>query len=300
MSKDYYKILGVEKGASATELKKAFHKMAHQYHPDKNGGDDSKFKEVNEAYQVLSNPQKKAQYDQFGSTGFGGGFGGTGAGQGFSGFDFSGFQQGQNGNVHFEFGDLDLGDIFSAFTGGGFGQRVRRGRDFQTTIRLTFEESIFGVNKKITVADPNKLDSNKEVEINIPAGVEAGQQLRLQGYGEQIDGGQPGSLYVRLMVEPHKIFRREGRHLVMDMPVKISEALLGDKREVDLLDGKSITVKIPKGLQPGQILRVKGKGVPVGGFAGSGDLLIRTIIQIPDSLDKRQKKVIEDLAELGL
>lgn len=295
MSKDYYKTLGVEKGASAAELKKAFHKLAHKYHPDKNDGDDTKFKEVNEAYQVLSNPQKKAQYDQFGSAGPG--FGG---GQGFGGFDFSGFQRGQNGNVHFEFGDLDLGDIFSAFSGGGFGQRVRRGRDFQTTIKLTFKEAVFGVQRKLTVADPNKPGSQKDVEVTIPAGIESGQQLRLQGYGEQIEDGQPGNLYVRVAVEPHKTFRREGRHLVMDMPVKLSEALLGDKREVELLDEKTITVKIPKGLKPEQILRVKGKGIPGGGFAGSGDLLIRTKIQIPDSLNKKQKKLAEELAELGL
>lgn len=290
MSKDYYKTLGVEKNATEAEVKKAFHKLAHKYHPDKKEGDEAKFKEVNEAYQVLSNKQKRAQYDQFGSAGPGAGFGG-GAQGGFGGFDFSGFRQGGGGNVHFD--GFDLNDIFSAFTGGGF-QRTPRGRDYHLRTKISFQESIEGTKKTIKVSDPAGGDG-KDLTITIPPGVERGQQLRLQGYGEQIPDGKPGSLYVELDVQPHKVFRKEGPHIVMDMPILITEAVLGAKKDIELLDGSSTAIKIPKGLQPGQILRLRGKGV-----AGRGDLLIVTKITIPEKLSKGQKKAIEALQKEGM
>ncbi len=288
MSKDYYNILGVEKSASDSEIKKAFHRLAHKYHPDKKDGDEAKFKEANEAYQTLSNKEKRAQYDRFGSAGPGAGFGG-GAGGGFGGFDFSGFQQ--QGGASFD--GFDLNDIFSAFAGGGF-QRTPRGRDYHMSVRLTFRESIEGVKKDISVQDP-KTGKTREVTITVPPGVERGQQLRLQGYGEKIDNGRDGDLYIQLDVQPHRIFRKEGMHLVMDMDIKLTEAILGANKEIELLDEKNTTIKIPKGLRPGQMLRVRGKGV-----AGRGDLLIVTKIQIPDKLSKSQKKLVEQLAEEGL
>ena len=284
MSKDYYKTLGVDKSASDSEVKKAFHKLAHKYHPDKKDGDEAKFKEINEAYQVLSNKEKRAQYDRFGSAGpgFGGGQGG------FGGFDFSGFQQGAGG---FEF---DLNDIFSAFTGGGGFQRTPRGRDYHMSMRVTFRESIEGIQKEINVADP-QTGKDRKVKVTVPPGVERGQQLRLQGYGEQVEGGRPGNLYIQLDIERHKVFRKEGAHLVMDLSVKLSDAVLGHKEEIELLDGSKTTIKIPKGLQPGQILRLRGKGVP-----NRGDLLIVTKINIPDKINKTQKKIFEQLQEEGL
>jgi len=281
MSKDYYKTLGVEKSASESEIKKAFHKLAHKYHPDKKDGDEAKFKEVNEAYQVLSNKDKRAQYDRFGSAGPGAGFGQGG----FGGFDFSGFQQ---GGAQFDFEGFDLNDIFSAFTGGGF-QRTPRGRDYHMRTRITFRESVEGVKKQIKVTDPTT-KKDREVTITVPPGVERGQQLRLQGYGEVVEGGRPGNLYIELDVEKHPVFRKEGMHVVMDLDVKLTDAILGAKETITLIDETTTTIKIPKGLQPGQILRVRGKGV-----AGRGDLLIMTKIQIPDKLSKTQKKLIEQL-----
>lgn len=285
MSKDYYKTLGVEKTASPDEIKKAFHKLAHQYHPDKKTGDEAKFKEVNEAYQTLSDAKKRAQYDQFGSAGPQG-FGGFNGGQGgFGGFDFSGFQQGQGG-AQFDFGDLDLGDIFNMFTGGGF-NRVRRGRDYRTTVQLEFKDAVFGTSVKIKLPD-----EAKEVEITIPAGIQNGEQLRMRGYGEKIKDGEPGNLYVDIRVRPHKTIFRDGANLVMRLEVSLLDALLGAEQEIETLDGK-VTVKIPAGLQVGEILRIRDKGVPRGNRRG--DFLIQTMIQMPKKLSKKARQALEDL-----
>ncbi len=296
MSKDYYKILEVEKTASESEIKKAFHKMAHKYHPDKEGGDEAKFKEANEAYQVLSNKQKRAQYDQFGSAGPGAGAG-FGGGQGFGGFDFSGFQQ-ANG-AQFDFGDL--GDIFETFMGGGF-QRQRKGRDIQLSVQLTFKESLFGVRKKISIPDlRDGKDSgkNKDFEVDIPAGIEHGQTLRLAGYGEEITDGRPGMLYLNILVEKHPLFHREGKHVVMDLDIKLTDAILGAKYEVESPVDGTMKVKIPEGIKSGEVLRVKGKGVQGGTFQ-RGDLFIRTKILIPKKLSREAKKAIETLRTEGL
>lgn len=281
--KDYYNILGVSKTATPDEIKKAFHKMAHQYHPDKKGGDEAKFKEVNEAYQVLSDAKKRAQYDQFGSEGPQG-FGG---GQGFGGFDFSGFQN-SNG-VQFDFGDLDLGDIFNMFTGG---QRIRRGRDYRTAVQLDFKDAVFGTTVKVAL--PNE---SKEVEITIPAGIQNGEQLRLRGYGEKITDGEPGNLYVDVRVRPHKTIFRDGANLITRLDVKLSDALLGASYDVETLDG-NVSVKIPAGLQMGEILRIRDKGIP---FRGSrrGDFLIQTVIKVPKKLSKKEKEAAEQLRHEG-
>ncbi len=282
--KDYYKTLGVDKNATPDELKKAFHKLAHQYHPDKQTGDEAKFKEVNEAYQTLSDAQKRAQYDQFGSAGPQG-FGG---GQGFGGF--SGFQNGQGG-MHFDMGDLDLGDIFNMFTGG---QRVRRGRDYRMVIDLDFKDSIFGIKKTINL--PHEINGAKNVEVTIPAGIQHGEQLRLQGYGEPMKDGQPGNMYLEVHVRPHKTIFRDGANLVTRLEVKLSDALLGSEYDVETLDGK-ISVKIPAGLQTGEVLRLRDKGVPVRGRRG--DFLIQTVIKIPKKLSKKEKEAIEALRHEG-
>jgi len=282
MSKDYYKTLGVEKNASQDEIKKAFHKLAHQYHPDKQTGDEAKFKEVNEAYQTLSDAKKRAQYDQFGSAGPQG-FGG---GQGFGGFDFSGFQN-ANG-MHFDMGDLDLGDIFNMFTGG---QRVRRGRDYRTTVVLDFKDAVFG--KTVKVQLPNE---SKDVEISIPAGIHNGEQLRLRGYGEKIKDGQAGNLYVDVHVRPHKTIFRDGVNLITRLEVKLSDALLGASYDVETLDG-TVSVKVPAGLQMGEILRIRDKGIPRGNRRG--DFLIQTVIKVPKKLSKKEKEAAEQLRHEG-
>jgi DnaJ-class molecular chaperone len=292
MSKDYYNILGVDKSASKDEIKKAFRKLAHKYHPDKKDGDEAKFKEANEAYRILSDDQKRAQYDRFGSAGPGMGGGGFGGQQGFGGFDFSGFQGGQ---------EFDLNDIFEGFFGGGFGGRTRRGRTIQMQMRITFEESVKGVSKKIKVPTNSAMHNQKqEVEVSIPAGVENGQQLRLQGYGEPApeNGGQSGDLHLIIMVERHPVYEKQGMNLVRNIDVSLSQALLGATIDIETLDEK-VSVKIPQGIKHGQVLRVRGKGVQASRFQ-KGDILLVVNLVMPDKLTKEQKKIVEELKNLGL
>ncbi|MEI6057971.1 MAG: J domain-containing protein [bacterium] len=301
---DYYKILGVEKTASADDIKKAFRKLAHQYHPDKNKGNDEaakKFKEASEAYSTLSDATKRAQYDRFGSAGAGAGGQGNpfgGAGQGFGGFDFSQFtQQGgfsQNGQS-FEF---DLNDLFGDFFGGGQ-RRPRKGRNISVDIQLTFKESIFGIEREIG-------NGRERFQVKIPAGIESGQTLRVGEKGEEGEGGR-GDLLVRIWVEEDKHFHKEGLNLVMELPVKLTTALGGGTVEVETLDGK-IDLKIPAGTSHGEILRVKGKGVPYethgvftgGAHAKRGDLLIVTHVAMPRKLSKNAQKLVEQLKEEGV
>jgi len=361
MSKDYYEILGVNKSASKEEIKKAFRQMAHKYHPDKNKGDDTKFKEANEAYQVLTNDQKRAQYDQFGNAdgpSFAGGYGG--AQQGFGGFDFSGFQQ-----QGFDMGDL--GDIFGDFFGGGMGrsgQRQKRGRDISTEIDITFEESVFGVARSILISKQSicnicsgsgakpgiKMDTCKtcngngqirenrrsilgtfstvktcdschgagkipnekcsecrgagvfkkqeEIKLNVPAGINNGEMVRMTGMGEAIRGGQAGDLYIKINVRPHNIFKRDGANLNMDLHIKLSDALLGATYPLKTLDG-DIEVKIPEGINHGELLRVKGRGVPQGSTR-RGDIIIRILVKMPNKLSRKGKEAVEKLKEEGV
>lgn len=287
MAKDYYKILGVEKGASKEDIKKAFRKMAHEHHPDKQGGNDAKFKEASEAYSVLSDDVKRRQYDTFGQAGagFGGGQGGGfQGGQGFNGFDFSQFT-GANGQ-NFEF---DLGDIFSEFFGGG-GRRPRRGANITMDIQLTFKESVFGVSKDISV--------NKEkISVTIPPGIDNGQALRVQGKGEDGDGGK-GDLIIRIWVEKHSVFRKEGYNLIMELPLKLTTALLGATLDIDTLDGK-IELKIPAGTTHHEILRVKNKGVMTE-RGKRGDLLIVTEVVMPKKLSREAQRLAEELKKEGI
>ncbi|MHB0978000.1 MAG: DnaJ C-terminal domain-containing protein [Minisyncoccota bacterium] len=294
MQKDYYKILGVSKNATEEEIKKAFRKLAHEHHPDKKGGNEAKFKEISEAYAVLSDKNKRAQYDAFGSGAqFGGGhgFGGFNPGQGFGGFDFSQFSGNAQG-----FENFDLNDILGSIFGGAGGRRMRRGRDVQVDIELTFHDSIFGTTRKVSVN--SKLVKEKEVSIQIPAGIENGQMIRMDGFGEMLEGGHPGNLYVRVHVRPHSYLRKEGYNLVMDLSIKLSEALLGVNKAVATLDGE-IEVKIPSGTNTGAILRIKGKGVPQGN-GHRGDLYIRINVKLPDKLSKEAKRLVEELKKEGV
>lgn len=293
MAKDYYKLLGIERSASADEIKKAFRKLAQKYHPDKPDGDEAKFKEINEAYTVLSDQKKRAQYDQFGQSFSGGG--GPQGGQGFGGFDFSGFDfsqfTGGRGGQNVEF---DMGDIFSMFTGRG---RRRKGHDISVDITISFRDSILGVQQKISF----KRQSDKKVEeitITVPPGIDSGEMLRMSGKGEAIEDGQPGDLYIRVHVTPHPILKKEGFHLVTSISIKLTEAIFGSKREIESIDEK-ITIKIPSGINHGEILRVKGKGVPVPG-RGSGDLLVQILIPTPTKISKKAKQALEELQSEGL
>ncbi len=362
MSKNYYDVLGVSKSASKDEIKKAFRKLAHQFHPDKNKGDDTKFKELNEAYQILSDDQKRAQYDQFGSN-FqnGAGPGGFQGGQGFGGFDFSGFQNGQG----FDMGDL--GDIFTEFFGGGMGggrPRQRRGRDISTEIDIPFVDAVFGVERKILISKVSQCDTcsgtggkpgtsmkkcgqcngkgqihetkrsllgtfsttklcdeclgtgevptekchdcrgagvvkkQKEITVVVPAGINSGEMIRLTGMGEAVAKGQSGDLYIKINVTPHPTFKREGHNLVMDLNIKLSDALLGTEYKIQTLDGE-VTVKIPEGVSIGEILRLKEKGIPTS-KSKRGDLLIKLNIKLPHKLSRHSRELIEKLKEEGI
>jgi len=365
---DYYNILGVSKGASDDEIKKAYRKLAHQHHPDKAGGDEKKFKEINEAYQVLSDKTKRAQYDQFGQT-----FdqaGRSGGGQGFGGFDFSGFQgfgsQGSQG-FNFEFGGENMGDIFSDIFGGGFDggrSRQRKGQDIQVDIEIDFPEMVKGARRVInlrksivcdvcegTGGEPSakketcptckgsgqvrknvrsffgsfsqvstcptcqgkgkaysekchkcggdgKVKSEETIEIEIPAGIENGQTISLRAQGEAGEYGAPaGDLYVNVHVAPHSKFKREKNNIISEEHITFSQAVLGDKIDVETIGG-TIKMKVPAGTQSGEVFRIKDEGVPYLGKRGRGDQLVKIIVQIPKHLSREQKDLIERLQSL--
>jgi len=350
--KDYYKILGVEAGASKEDIKKAFRKLASQYHPDKKTGDESKFKEVSEAYSVLGDEKKRAEYDSYGKS-----FGGNN----FNGFDFNnmaGFGQGV---------EFDLGDIFENFSdvfGGFASQRQKRGHDISIDIEIDFKESIFGTSrtvllKKNSVCDncdgsgaetgskmitcdvcngqgrvremrrsvlgsfatvrecdhcrgtgkiPEKkcstcggigiVKKDTEIKISIPAGIENGEVIRMPSQGEAIASGVSGDLYVKLHVKPDKHIRREGTNLIVDLPIKLTDALLGTKKTINTLDGEQ-SVTIAAGVKNGDILVIKDKGVVINSNR-RGDFKLKIVIELPNKLSKKAKKLVEELKEEGI
>lgn len=281
MSKNYYETLGIDKSASKADIKKAFREAAKKHHPDK-GGNPEKFKEINEAYEVLSDDTKKAQYDQFGSTG---GFQG-GAG-GFGGFDFGGFQGGTH-HVNFE----DIGDIFGSFFGGGFGgqqyaNRPRKGADLEVDVQITFEESMNGTKKKFT----SQYGEQKHIEIDIPAGIGNRDTMRMRGKGEPgKNGGPAGDLYIHIFVKPSKTFERRGIDIITTLEIPVFEALLGGKYDIKTFWGK-MEIKIPELTRDNQILRIKEKGVKKG--THQGDHLIQVQYKMPKKVSKKLKDLLE-------
>lgn len=307
--KDFYSVLNVPRSASADEIKKAYRKLAMQYHPDKNPGDkkaEEKFKELSEAYEVLSDTKKREMYDQFGhagAQGFGGGgpggpFGGAG---GFGGFGGAG--GGQAGDPFQDiFGDM-FGDIFGGArpgSGAGAGARTRRqakGTDLRYTLNVSFEESALGCEKVISFMRQrgNKEESAK-LSVNVPAGVKEGQRLKLAGEGDGGSHGPAGDLYVIIAVQEHSLFKRNENDVTMDLPITFTDAILGTNIEVPTLTGKAM-IRIPPGTHSGQNFRLKGKGFPkIGGF-GSGDMLVRILVDTPAHITNRQKELIEELAK---
>lgn len=349
-NKDYYEVLGINKGASEDEIKSAFRKLAIKYHPDKNQGNkeaEEKFKEINEAYQVLSDPEKKARYDQYGTADFNGsGFGG------FEGFDF---------------GDLGgFGDIFDTFFGGGGRRRKNgpeRGRDIEYNIQLTFEEAAYGVTKDISIdryencevcggsgakkgsspktcdkcggsgqiktqrntplgsfvttstcdkcggkgtiiSDPcshchgtGKEKKNRKISINIPAGVDTGNVIPIRGAGEHGNNGGPqGDLYVNIRVLPSLKFKRKGIDLYIDAHVSFAKAALGAEITVPTIDG-DVKYTIPQGTQSGTLFRLKGKGMPKVNSKARGDEYVNVIVDIPTSLNEKQKEALKHFME---
>ena len=350
-NKDYYASLGIEKGASEDEIKKAFRKQAIKYHPDKNSGNpeaEAKFKEINEAYQVLSDPEKRARYDQFGTVdgdpGFGGGFGG------------------------FDFNDMGgFGDIFESFFGGGGGQRrpngPTRGADVEYSITLTFEEAVFGAKKEVSINRSEKCEhcsgtgakagtaaktcstcngsgqvrvqrqtplgsfvstsacdscggkgkvienpcpscsgrgqtrKNRKISINIPAGVDTGNVMPLRGEGEHgTNGGPAGDLYIRINVTPSKKFTRKGVDVYIDAHISMAKAALGTEITVATVDG-DVKYTVPAGTQSGTLFRLKGKGIPRVNSSGRGDQYVKVIVDIPKTLNDKQREALKMLME---
>ena len=334
--RDYYEVLGVDKNASEDDIKKAFKKAAMKYHPDRfaNATDaekkdaEEKFKEINEAYQVLSDAQKKQQYDQFGHAAFEQG------GAGFNGFNAGGF----------DFGDI-FGDIFggggSGFGGfegfSGFGGSSRRsyvepGNDLRYNLEITLEEAAKGVEKTIkykrtgkceychgTGGEDDKMKTcptcngqgtirtqqrtilgvkeTVEKKINVPAGIDDGQKLKYAGLGEASQSGGPnGDLYIVIRIKPHDIFIRQGDNLYCEVPISYSTAVLGGEVEVPTLNGKK-TVKVPEGTESGKLLKVSGEGIKSLRGYGKGDIIVKFTIETPKKLTDKQKELLQKFEE---
>jgi molecular chaperone DnaJ len=357
--RDYYEVLGVKKDASPDEIKKAFRRAAIEHHPDR-GGNEEKFKELNEAYEVLKDGEKRKRYDQFGHAGVGGAAGGNPFGGGFGG-------QGQN--VNFDFGDLGLGDIFSSFFGGGQpggGQRRQtRGRDVEAAIEISFEEAVFGTEADLTLnlqdtcehckgstVEPGyelktcdqcggsgqvvtvsrtifgniqqaavcpkchgsgkvpekacsvckgKGTQNKKqtIQLKVPAGIDDGATIRLREHGEAIANGPKGDLYVNVRVKPHKHFTREGDLILSEEHISMIDAALGAETEVQTVDGP-VHMKVPAGTQPGSDFKLSDHGVPHLRGNSRGAQIVTILVDVPKKLNKREKKLLEDLRhEIG-
>jgi len=284
---DPYKELGVARGASADEIKKAFRKLAKELHPDKNPGDkaaEERFKRITAAFDLLGDAEKRGKYDrgeidadgreQF--RGFGGGQPGGGGRQGgFGGFGGSGGRGG--------FEDIDLEELFGAFGGGGraksgFGGGFGggKGQDVRATLDVSLEDAIAGTTRRIQFSDGRMLD------VNIPKGASDGQVIRLKGQGAPGRGGQAGDALIELKIAPHPVFKRDGADLTMDLPVSVPDAVLGGKIQVPTPEG-AVMMTIPKGSNSGKVLRLKGRGAYAGGKRG--DLLARLAVTLPETPD---------------
>ena len=352
IKQDYYEVLGVPRNASDEEIKRAFRKLAKLYHPDRNRepGAEDKFKEINEAYQVLSDPEKRSRYDRYGRADIEGGF--SGFGFGGSGDAFESFFEG----------------VASVFGGTPFGrtaQRVpQRGDSLQSHLNLSFKEAVFGCSKEVEIqriefcpschgigSEPGtnpetcpdcrgtgqvrrvqqsifgrfthittcsrcggsgtvisnpcsqcrgrgRIKVKRKVMAKIPAGVDDGQRLRLDGEGSAgLYGGPPGDFYVTFSVKPHNLFHRDGSDILYELSINFAQAALGDEAKVPSLDGK-IDLKIPPGTQNGKTFRCKGKGIPYIDGKGRGDLLVEVVITTPQHLDKNQRRLFEELAKV--
>jgi len=357
--KDLYAVLGVSRSASKEDIKRAYRKLSKEHHPDRHKGDkgaEQKFKEVNEAYEVLSDEKKRAMYDQFGTTGGpgSGGAGGGGAGP-FGGFNFSGFKPEDLGG---------FGDLFESFFGGGGGakrgRRDQRGRDLQVEIEVAFADvvqgmdrsfqlerqrpckkcggsgaeegtkqvtcrecggtgevtrttqSFFGTFRQASVCEAcggagktheypckncggdGRVRSHEAVTIHIPAGMQDGQTLRVRGEGEAgVKGAAIGDLYVTVRVKPDPAFERDGDDIRSSVSIPVTEVLLGTEIPVQTVR-EPVTLKIPAGTQPGQVFRLKGKGMPVLNTSRFGDHYVTVNVEIPTRLSKAEQKLLEE------
>lgn len=309
---DYYEQLGVKKGAAADEIKKAYRKLALKYHPDRNQGNkeaEEQFKKISEAYAVLSDPEKRQQYDTFGSAGFQQKFSQEDI---FRNVDLGdilrefGINMGGGGRATFRtaggggagfFDDLfgmGGGRDFHGFRTGHHAQPVKGG-DLSLELPITLEEILHGTEKTIALGHGDK------VAVKVPAGIESGKKLRLAGKGSPSPmGGPPGDLYLTITALPHRLFTREGNNLVVEAEVPYSGLALGTEVAVPTLEGKQLKVKVPAGSQPGAKLRLKGQGLPAGAKGPRGDLLARLTASVPKTLTSEQEELLRELAKSGL
>ncbi len=311
---DYYKLLGVEKSASPEEIKKAYRKLALKYHPDRNKGNkeaEEQFKKISEAYAVLSDKEKRQQYDSFGSAGFQ---------QRYSQEDI--FRNADLGDILREFG-INFGGGRATFrsSGGGGGifeemfrqpgaggragqgfqdfrqQQQVKGGDLSLELPITLHEVLTGAEKTISLG---RGAAAEKVSVKIPAGIETGKKLRVSGKGSPSPtGGPSGDLYLLIKVEPHPIFTREGSHLTMDLQIPYSSAVFGGEVEVPTLEGKQLKVKVPPGCQPQAKLRLRKHGLPDSGGT-RGDLLVKIVVAVPKDLSEEQQELVEKLKKTGL
>ena len=356
--RDFYEVLGVQRGASADEIKKAYRTKAKELHPDRNQTDpkaEAQFKEVNEAYDILKDDQKKAAYDRFGHAAFDGGMGGGPGGP------RGGYAQGDFASA---FSDVfeDLFGDFMGGRGGGGRQRAQRGSDLRYNLRVTLEEAYSGIHKSITVptavacgtchgtgaeggAEPvscptcggmgkvraqqgfftvertcptcggagqtvknacktcdgaGRIEKERQLSVNIPAGVETGTRIRLAGEGEAgLRGGPTGDLYIFIEVREHAIFQRDGVNLYCRVPVTMTTAALGGEVEVPTIDGGRSRVKVPAGSQTGKQMRLRAKGMPALRGGGVGDMLIEMAVETPVNLTSRQKELLREFERLS-
>ena len=353
--RDLYEVLGLQKGASDDEIKKAYRKLAKKYHPDLNPGDkeaEKKMKEVNGAYEVLSDAEKKARYDQYGFAGIDPNYAGGAGGGGFGGFQ-----------------DFDLGDIFGSMFGGGFGGQQtrqngpRKGENLRITLQLTFEEAVFGCEKSVSVTrnesckdcggtgakkgtspetcpvcrgsgqvqstqrtpfgvfsssspcqnckgtgkiikEPcpsckgeGRVRKTRTIRVKIPAGIDDGQTISLRGEGNGgTQGGPAGDLYVTVYVKEHKMFKRDGQDIILEMPISFVQAALGATLTVPTVDGK-VQYDLPEGTQTGTVFRLRGSGVPSINGRGRGDQYVKVNVEIPRNLNHEQKELLRKFDE---
>ncbi len=322
VGKDYYSILGVSRSASEREIKQAYRKLARKYHPDVNPGDKSaeeRFKQINAAHEVLSDPEKRRKYDQYGDQW-----------QYADQFAKAGWQQQPSrdfsqGGGRFHFGADDLGSLFGNLFGGGAGSRrvrPRRGRDIEYPVEVTLEEAFQGAKRTIALQTEEPCSSCngtgriqnrpcsvcqglgvaasvKRLEVKIPLGVKDGSRVRIAGKGEpSYSGGASGDLYLVVSVKPHRLYERKGNNLYVAVSVPLTVAVLGGEVQVPTLKGRSLALKIPPETQNGRTFRLAGQGMPHSGNSSHGDLFAKVNVVLPTDLSVKEKELFEQLAKL--
>jgi len=282
--KDFYKILGVGKSASGDEIKKKYRSLARELHPDKTKGDtamEEKFKAVSEAYDILSDGKKRAEYDQARDMFERGGMRAPQGGQNFQGGDFSDI-----------FGGGNPQDIFANLFGGGGRRGPRKGQDLQTEATISFKEAAFGTTLELRLSTDGGPSQN--ISARVPAGVNDGAKIRVKGKGSKGEAG-PGDLFILLHVKPHAVFSRKGENIALTVPVTFTEATLGGDIKVPTLAGDEVTLRIAPGTSNGRVLRVKGRGITKG--ATVGDLLVTIEVQVPQRVEGEALEALKKYAE---